>query len=125
MYRQNTSHVKAQIHRFPGSGQLRFEPNSGLVHTWVMPKRISKKSRPKEINQLAHRLVEMSMFEPLSEINAEPSASVLTSLVMAEMGRKGGLIGGKRRLETMTSAQRIRVAKKAAATRWAKQRAKE
>lgn len=51
------------------------------------------------------------------------SLSVI-SQVMAEMGRKGGQIGGKRRLETMTDAQRTRVAKKAAKARWAKAKKK-
>jgi hypothetical protein len=40
--------------------------------------------------------------------------------VMREMGAKGGRIGGKRRLETMTDAQRSKSAKKAAKARWAK-----
>lgn len=37
------------------------------------------------------------------------------------MGRKGGRIGGKRRLETITDRQRSLVAKNAAKARWAKQ----
>jgi hypothetical protein len=40
--------------------------------------------------------------------------------VMREMGSKGGKIGGKRRLETMTEAQRKKSARKAAKARWAK-----
>jgi hypothetical protein len=40
--------------------------------------------------------------------------------VMRDMGRKGGQIGGKRRLETMTEEQRRRSARKAAKARWAK-----
>jgi len=36
------------------------------------------------------------------------------------MGRKGGRIGGKRRLEIMTDEQRKRSARKAAKARWAK-----
>lgn len=40
--------------------------------------------------------------------------------VMREMGSKGGKIGGKRRLETMTDAQRKKSATKAAKARWAK-----
>jgi hypothetical protein len=39
---------------------------------------------------------------------------------MREMGAKGGKIGGKRRLETMTDEQRRRSARKAAKARWAK-----
>ena len=40
--------------------------------------------------------------------------------VMREMGAKGGKIGGKRRLETMTDEQRKRSARKAAKARWSK-----
>jgi len=39
--------------------------------------------------------------------------------VMRQMGAKGGKIGGKRRLETMTDEQRRRSARKAAKARWA------
>lgn len=39
--------------------------------------------------------------------------------VMREMGARGGRIGGKRRLETMTEEQRTRSARKAAKARWA------
>jgi len=39
----------------------------------------------------------------------------IVELVMREMGRKGGKIGGKRSLETMTPAERTARAKKAAA----------
>lgn len=49
----------------------------------------------------------------------KPSRSMI-SQVMAEMGRKGGRIGGKRRLETMSARRRSQVAKLAARARWAK-----
>jgi hypothetical protein len=39
---------------------------------------------------------------------------------MASIGRKGGQIGGKMRLTTMTPAKRSRIAKKAAQARWSK-----
>lgn len=43
---------------------------------------------------------------------------------MREMGRKGGKIGGKRRLETMTAEERREIARKAGAkgakARWGK-----
>jgi hypothetical protein len=42
------------------------------------------------------------------------------SRVMAAMGRKGGQIGGKRRLTTMTAQERKDVAQKAAQARWSK-----
>jgi hypothetical protein len=39
--------------------------------------------------------------------------AALLSEIMAELGRKGGKIGGKRSLETMTAAERSARAKKA------------
>lgn len=47
------------------------------------------------------------------------------SEVMREMGRKGGKIGGKRSLETMTPEDRSARAKKAVDAREAKRRAKK
>ena len=44
------------------------------------------------------------------------------SAVMREMGRKGGKIGGKRSLETMTPEQRSERARKAVAAREAKRK---
>jgi hypothetical protein len=49
-----------------------------------------------------------------------PKISDAVSRVMAAMGRRGGKIGGKRRLTTMTPEQRREVARKAAKARWAK-----
>jgi hypothetical protein len=43
------------------------------------------------------------------------------SRVMAAMGRRGGQIGGKRRLTTMTADERKDVARKAAQARWNKE----
>jgi hypothetical protein len=75
-----------------------------------MPKRISKK--PRDANQLAAAVVAIATSE-------EPQMDSDTiSRVMAELGRRGGKIGGKRRLETMTSKRRKQVAKKAANARW-------
>jgi len=78
-----------------------------------MPKRISKKL--KDPNQIAAALVSLSTQEPPTLNN------ILFSQVMAEMGRKGGKIGGKRSLETMSSTERKKRAKKAAKARWRKQ----
>ena len=44
---------------------------------------------------------------------------------MATIGRKGGKIGGKRRLDTLTDKQRKKIATNAAKARWAnKQKAR-
>jgi len=50
----------------------------------------------------------------------ETTDLTIVQKVMREMGAKGGRIGGKRRLETMTDAQRTKSARKAAKARWAK-----
>lgn len=82
-----------------------------------MPKRIS--SRPSDINQAAHLMVERSTAEPQIEIlPPEKTPRSEISRVMAEMGRKGGKIGGKRRLETMSKKERSAIASKAARERW-------
>jgi len=79
-----------------------------------MPKRISK---PKlDTVQNARRVVLASV-----EDSSHPTRSLI-SHVMAEMGRKGGKIGGKRSLETMTTAERRQRAKVAARARWAKKK---
>jgi hypothetical protein len=41
---------------------------------------------------------------------------------MAEMGRKGGLIGGKRRLVTLSDRRRTQIARQAAQARWSKKK---
>ena len=86
-----------------------------------MPKRISK--QPSDINQAAFQMVRQ-----LTGTDAAPIPRVKQSdisRVMAAMGRRGGKIGGKRRMTTMTSEQRSEVAQKAAQARWAKPDIKE
>jgi hypothetical protein len=88
-----------------------------------MPKRISKDARPKDINQAAFQMVRLSTDQPdidIPPVGPNSSTKSEISRVMAEMGRKGGLIGGKRRLETMSENKRSRIASNAAKVRWAK-----
>jgi len=84
-----------------------------------MPKRLSRDAQPSDINQAAYQMVRRS-----TQTDQEPNPPKVSrseiSRVMAAMGARGGRIGGKRRLETMTAAQRREVAAKAAKTRWAK-----
>lgn len=89
-----------------------------------MPKRISKSKKEKsgkkkreaepDVNQLAHRLVLESTEPELTKTQI--------SRLMAEMGRKGGKIGGKRRLVTMTPEQRSQIALRGAQAMWAKRK---
>jgi len=70
---------------------------------------------------MVRRSTEEVAVQPSEVISEEPKPSKYDiSAVMAEMGRRGGKIGGKRRLKTMTKADRIKVATKAAKARWKK-----
>jgi len=84
---------------------------------------IGKGKRPRDPNQLAKWIVEQSTGEaPAPEIIPpdNPAPPLNLSTYMAAIGRKGGQIGGKRRLKTMTKAERSKVAAKAARARWKK-----
>jgi hypothetical protein len=86
-----------------------------------MPKRISRSAgRPLDINQAAYQMVRRSTGTEDRESRSPKISTSDISRVMAAMGRKGGKIGGKRRLVTMTPEQRQEVALKAAKTRWAR-----
>lgn len=80
-----------------------------------MPKRISrfrkKPTKREDANQAAFRVVSQTTEMDNNTIHA----------VMAEMGRKGGKIGGKRRLDTMSPEERRERASHAAKVRWGKE----
>jgi hypothetical protein len=78
-----------------------------------MPKR---KGTPKTLDPIQNaRRVVLESIESTEEVSI-----TIVQQVMRQMGARGGRIGGKRRLETMTDEQRSRSAKKAAKARWAK-----
>ena len=79
--------------------------------------------RPKDINQLAHYLVQKSTEEEPTEAQSEskPQRSVISEY-LAKIGRKGGLKGGKARAEKLTKRRRKEIARKAAEARWRKGR---
>lgn len=82
---------------------------------------IGKGKRPRDPNQLAKWIVDQSTNEaPQPEPAVVPAPPSDLSAYMAAIGRKGGQIGGKRRLKTMTKAERSKVAAKAAKARWHK-----
>ena len=82
---------------------------------------VGKGKRPRDPNQVAKWIVKHSTGQAgeQPEPQATPAASTVNlSEYMATIGRRGGQIGGKRRLKTMTKGQRRKVAAKAARTRW-------
>jgi hypothetical protein len=80
-----------------------------------MPKR---KSTGLDVAQNARRVFD----EALASVEETTVSQTTISLVMAQMGRKGGQIGGKRRLITMTPERRQEVARQAALKRWGTKR---
>lgn len=83
-----------------------------------MPKRSSNPpKRPRDANQLAKRIVDLSTGQAKEELPAptgkDPAAVAL--------GRKGGLKGGKARAKALTAERRAAIAKKAAKARWKKE----
>jgi hypothetical protein len=87
-----------------------------------MPNRSSK--RPDEgldVVQNAKRVFDEALRRSEDGVEVTISRSTI-SLVMSEMGRKGGRIGGKRRLVTMTPERRSEIGKLAAEKRWGKKK---
>ncbi len=68
-----------------------------------MPKRSSK---PQDLNQLAAEIVRQATGQPTKD----PLA--------VELGRRGGLKGGKVRAEKLSPRRRRQIARKAAQARW-------
>jgi hypothetical protein len=85
-----------------------------------------KPRRSSDPNKAAHHQLIEHMARVTGDAADQPIVDPLTIIKehMAKIGAKGGKIGGKRRLVTMTEAQRRKVAKKAADARWEKTRSK-
>ena len=77
------------------------------------PSAMGNPKRPRDTNQLAKHIVD------LSTSNAEEEDPYYGKNPAAvELGRLGGLKGGKARAKKLTKEQRSAIAKKAAAARW-------
>jgi hypothetical protein len=76
-----------------------------------MPKRSGKRSR--DVNKLASEIIDeaTSAAPPVDPDEGKDPAAV-------ELGRRGGLKGGKARAKRMTAAERSEAARKAARARW-------
>ena len=78
-----------------------------------MPNRSSKLKRPRDTNQLAKSIVDLSTGQAEEKDPNEGKDPAAVSL-----GRKGGLKGGKARAEKLSAKRRSDIAKKAAKARW-------
>lgn len=73
---------------------------------------MSKPKRPRDINQLAKMIVDISTG------NAPPEPPPTKNPAAVALGRLGGAMGGKARAAALSPAKRKAIAKKAAAKRW-------
>ncbi len=76
-----------------------------------MPKRSSK-----DVNQIAASIVAKLSGNPVPEDAPKPAKPKNQAAV--ELGRLGGLKGGKARAESLSAKKRSEIAKKAAKKRW-------
>jgi hypothetical protein len=73
-----------------------------------------KRKKPRDLNELAKRILD----ESTGDAPAEPESEKNRAAV--ELGRRGGLKGGKARAAKLTAKQRSEIAKKAARARLVK-----
>lgn len=83
-----------------------------------MPKRTGKSLKRPDKGLDAVQNARRVVLESVSESETVTVSMTLVSQVMAAMGRKGGKIGGKHRMEALNPEQRIDLARFAAAKRW-------
>ena len=83
-----------------------------------MPKRLRRK--PEDEVQAGIMAVRASVGEKSAKAQPPKLTKSLISELMAQIGRKGGKIGGKRRAQRMTEKERSNAAAMAARARWAK-----
>jgi hypothetical protein len=73
---------------------------------------MAKKKRPTDVNIIASRIVSEATETPIKEKN--PAA--------VELGRLGGLKGGKARAQKLSPQKRREIARRAASVRWNKKK---
>jgi hypothetical protein len=87
-----------------------------------MQKRSStNKGRTRDVNQLAKSIVDLATGNPISE---EPQPVKEKDPLAVELGRRGGLKGGKARAEKLSVERRREIAKRAADMRWSSRESK-
>lgn len=78
---------------------------------------IRPKKLPRDSNQRAHQIAQLLTGEV--KVPVEPERSQV-SVYLSEIGRTGGLKGGKARAKMLSAKKRKQIASKAAKTRWSK-----
>jgi len=80
----------------------------------------SSKKRPRDINQLAKYIVDLSTGNPITEDISPIAEKPGKNPAAVSLGRLGGLKGGKARADKLSDERKSEIASKAAAAKWAK-----
>jgi len=80
-----------------------------------MPKRSSSGG---DLNSIARRIVDEATGERPKEAPKDQPSDEGKNPAAVELGRRGGLKGGKARAKKLSAKERSEIARKAAATRW-------
>jgi len=76
---------------------------------------MKKPKRPKDTNQLAKNVVDLATGESQETVKINS-----VNIHAVELGRLGGLKGGKARAKKLSKAQRVKIAQRAAKVRWSR-----
>ncbi len=87
-----------------------------LERSWYNRDMAKKPKRPRDANQLAKRIVDLTTGDPEEE---KPSGEGKDPAAVS-LGRKGGLKGGRARANKLTAEERSEIARIAATARWKK-----
>jgi len=90
-----------------------------------MPNRSRKKKRPRDQNVLAKNIVDEATGQESPEQEDKEQRDSGKNPAAVELGRLGGLKGGKARWKGTTKKERSEIARKAAKARWDKRSDKE
>lgn len=86
-----------------------------LCHTCQVPERSSRHQDPESFAGTAYQVFEEVIRKGVEKTDGKNPAAV-------ELGRMGGLKGGKARAASLSAEERSEIAKKAAMARWSRDR---
>jgi hypothetical protein len=81
---------------------------------------MKKRGKPRDINQVAARIVSASTQEDVEKPRPPKETHAKKDPAAVKLGRKGGKKGGRARAEKLTAEQRTQIARIAAQARWKK-----
>jgi hypothetical protein len=90
-----------------------------------MPKRSSKKYDPNATPfSIVQKITESPQNPETPTLELSLGNAETRKRIMQEMGRRGGLKGGKARASALSKTRKVEIAKRAAAARWGKKKTK-